>query len=131
MAKLIDLDETETSYFDEIRTGGLDDDSDDNEEQEVTEDVEGGSDIELPALPVEHHVKIVVLGDLGVGKTALLESYTEADLSSDNFDKSTDYRVSVDVMHHLKKLDLGDNKKSTVQLWDIPGKFWQKQYNTR
>ena len=123
MAKLIDLDETETSYFDEIRTGGLDDDSDDNEEQEVTEDVEGGSDIELPALPVEHHVKIVVLGDLGVGKTALLESYTEADLSSDNFDKSTDYRVSVDVMHHLKKLDLGDNKKATIQLWDIPGKF--------
>ena len=123
MAKLIDLDETETSYFDEIRTGGLDDDSDDNEEQEVTVDVEGGSDIELPALPVEHHVKIVVLGDLGVGKTALLESYTEADLSSDNFDKSTDYRVSVDVMHHLKKLDLGDNKKATIQLWDIPGKF--------
>ena len=119
MAKLIDLDETETSYFDEIRTGGLDDDSDDNEEQEVTVDVEGGSDIELPALPVEHHVKIVVLGDLGVGKTALLESYTEADLSSDNFDKSTDYRVSVDVMHHLKKLDLGDNKKATIQLWDI------------
>ena len=123
MAKLIDLDETETSYFDEIRTGGFDDDSDDNEEQEVTVDVEGGSDIELPALPVEHHVKIVVLGDLGVGKTALLESYTEADPSSDNFDKSTDYRVSVDVMHHLKKLDLGDNKKATIQLWDIPGKF--------
>ena len=123
MAKLIDLDETETSYFDEIRTGVLDDDSDDNEIQEVTEDGEDGSDIELSALPVEYHVKIVVLGDLGVGKTSLLESYTEADLSSDNFDKSTDYRVSVDVMHHLKKLDLGDNKKATIQLWDIPGKF--------
>ena len=30
-------------------------------------------------------------------------------------------RVSVDVGYHLKRLEIGDKQKATIQLWDIPG----------
>ena len=33
------------------------------------------------------------------------------------------FRVSVDVGYHLKRLDINDKQKVTIQLWDIPGKF--------
>ena len=31
------------------------------------------------------------------------------------------FRVSVDVGYHLKRLEIGDKQKATIQLWDIPG----------
>ena len=39
-----------------------------------------------------------------------------------NFDHYVSYfRVSVDVGYHLKRLEIGDKQKATIQLWDIPG----------
>ena len=37
------------------------------------------------------------------------------------FNYDYQYRVSVDVGYHLKRLDLDDKQKVTIQLWDIPG----------
>ena len=38
--------------------------------------------VDLNLLPKEHFIKLLVLGDLGVGKTSLLKSYTSLDSKS-------------------------------------------------
>ena len=38
--------------------------------------------IDLNVLPKEHFIKLLVLGDLGVGKTSLLKNYTSLDPKS-------------------------------------------------
>ena len=38
--------------------------------------------IDLNSFPKEHFIKLLVLGDLGVGKTSLLKSYTSVDAKS-------------------------------------------------
>ena len=35
--------------------------------------------VDLNSLPKEHFIKLLVLGDLGVGKTSLLKNYTSID----------------------------------------------------
>ena len=141
--------------------------------------VELEENVDLNSLPKEHFIKLLVLGDLGVGKTSLLKNYTSMEqrpsvasgavsnhAALDNLnlnspmcereEEKSDYkyvyhtyyrdrseeggylfrfllelpilirffiisRVSVDVGYHLKRLDLGDKQKVTIQLWDIPG----------
>ena len=39
-------------------------------------DVVEDNDVDLNDLPKEHFIKLLVLGDLGVGKTSLLKKYT-------------------------------------------------------
>ena len=52
----------------------------DLEEDFTQVDLEEG--IDLNSLPKEHFIKLLVLGDLGVGKTSLLKSYTSVDSNS-------------------------------------------------
>ncbi len=72
---------------------------------------------DLNALPQEIFLKLVVLGDLGVGKTSLIRSYTEAAEE----EGQGQYRVSVESGFSTKRLVVGDNKTVHVQLWDVPG----------
>ena len=41
--------------------------------------VELEENVDLNSLPKEHFIKLLVLGDLGVGKTSLLKKYTAVD----------------------------------------------------
>ena len=41
--------------------------------------VELEENVDLNSLPKEHFIKLLVLGDLGVGKTSLLQNYTSID----------------------------------------------------
>ena len=54
----------------------------DLEEDFTQVDLEEG--IDLNSLPKEHFIKLLVLGDLGVGKTSLLKSYTSEDSKSNS-----------------------------------------------
>ena len=40
--------------------------------------------VDLNALPKEHFIKLLVLGDLGVGKTSLLKNYASLESKSSN-----------------------------------------------
>ena len=69
--------------------------------------------VDLNNLPSEIFLKILILGDLGVGKTALVKKYCFSDTDPA-------YKVSVDVSHSVKSLNLNGNTVN-LQLWDIPG----------
>lgn len=76
---------------------------------------EDSSAFDLNHLPREHFIKILVLGDSGVGKSSLIKKYCFADSSIPQ------YKVSVAVSHASKSLNLGENDRAHLQLWDIPG----------
>ena len=82
-----------------------------SEEGEETFEKEAVTD--LNHLPAELFLKILVLGDLGVGKTSLVKKYCHSDTDSE-------YKVSVDVTHSLKCVTV-NGLKVNLQLWDIPG----------
>lgn len=67
----------------------------------------------LNNLPKEIFLKILVLGDLGVGKTSLIKNYCCSD-------SAPEYKVSVDASHTLKCVNI-NGYKVNLQLWDIPG----------
>ena len=69
--------------------------------------------VDLNNLPSEIFLKILILGDLGVGKTALVKKYCFSDTDPA-------YKVSVDVSHSVKSLNVNGNTVN-LQLWDIPG----------
>ena len=56
-------------------------------------------------------IKLVVIGDLGVGKTSLIRRYVESDYSPE-------YRISVQLDFKQKQVSLGD-RKLNLQLWDV------------
>ena len=58
-------------------------------------------------------MKIMVLGDIGVGKTALIRRYVDGEYIPD-------YRITVDLDFKQKQISLGDGKLN-LQLWDVPG----------
>ncbi len=62
----------------------------------------------------EHLYKILVIGDLGVGKTSIIKRYVHQ-----NF--SPNYRATIGVDFALKVLNL-DQETVRLQLWDIAGK---------
>nr|XP_057936453.1 ras-related protein Rab-38-like [Doryrhamphus excisus] len=61
----------------------------------------------------EHLYKILVIGDLGVGKTSIIKRYVHH-----NF--SPNYRATIGVDFALKVLNL-DQETVRLQLWDIAG----------
>lgn len=61
----------------------------------------------------EHRFKVLVIGDLGVGKTSIIKRYVHQHFSAN-------YRATIGVDFALKVLDL-DQDTIRVQLWDIAG----------
>lgn len=61
----------------------------------------------------EHLYKILVIGDLGVGKTSIIKRYVHQTYS-------TDYRATIGVDFALKVLNW-DSETVRLQLWDIAG----------
>ena len=73
----------------------------------------GTSGVDLNNLKQELFLKIVVLGDLGVGKTSLVRTYTESGVvggpgsaGSGGSDSGQGYKVSFDAGYHLKRLEV-------------------------
>ena len=56
-------------------------------------------------------IKLVVIGDLGVGKTSIIRRYVESDYSPE-------YRISVQLDFKQKQVALGQ-RKLNLQLWDV------------
>jgi len=63
--------------------------------------------------PREIMYKVLVVGDIGVGKTSIIRRYV-------NRSFSTQYKTTVGVDFHLKTLKKGD-QTIRLQLWDIAG----------
>ena len=71
--------------------------------------------VDLNNLKQELFLKIVVLGDLGVGKTSLVRTYTESGVvggpgsagSGSESGGGGGYKVSFDAGYHLKRLEVG------------------------
>lgn len=61
----------------------------------------------------EHLFKILVIGDLGVGKTSIIQRYVDQSFS-------TNYRATIGVDFALKVLNW-DSDTVRLQLWDIAG----------
>ncbi|XP_017346974.1 ras-related protein Rab-38 isoform X2 [Ictalurus punctatus] len=61
----------------------------------------------------EHRYKVLVIGDLGVGKTSIIKRYVHQHFSAN-------YRATIGVDFALKVLNL-DQDTIRLQLWDIAG----------
>uniref|UniRef100_A0A2K5YU47 RAB29, member RAS onco family n=2 Tax=Mandrillus leucophaeus TaxID=9568 RepID=A0A2K5YU47_MANLE len=64
----------------------------------------------------DHLFKVLVVGDAAVGKTSLVQRY-----SQDSFSKH--YKSTVGVDFALKVLQWSDSEIVRLQLWDIAGKY--------
>ncbi|XP_032664157.1 ras-related protein Rab-32-like [Odontomachus brunneus] len=62
----------------------------------------------------EHLFKFLVIGDYGVGKTALVRRYTEGKFSSN-------YKITIGADFAIKSFDWDPHTKVNLQLWDIAG----------
>ncbi|OQR76941.1 ras-related protein Rab-32B-like [Tropilaelaps mercedesae] len=58
--------------------------------------------------------KVLVVGDFGVGKTAIVRRYTDGVFSQN-------YKITIGVDFLIKRLRWHPNKQITLQLWDIAG----------
>lgn len=67
----------------------------------------------MQSLRKEHLYKVLVIGDLGVGKTSIIRRYVHQTYS-------TNYRATIGVDFALKVLNW-DNETVRLQLWDIAG----------
>lgn len=67
----------------------------------------------MRSLQKEHLYKVLVIGDLGVGKTSIIRRYVHQTYS-------TNYRATIGVDFALKVLNW-DSETVRLQLWDIAG----------
>ena len=58
-------------------------------------------------------IKIMVIGDIGVGKTSIIRRYVDSDYSPE-------YRISVQLDFRQKQVAVGE-RRVNIQLWDVPG----------
>nr|CAI5850939.1 unnamed protein product [Callosobruchus analis] len=65
--------------------------------------------------PKDHLYKILVIGDLGTGKTSIIKRYVHRFFTQH-------YRATIGVDFALKVLNWDDNTLIRLQLWDIAGK---------
>lgn len=68
----------------------------------------------MQGLRKEHLYKVLVIGDLGVGKTSIIRRYVHHNYSNN-------YRATIGVDFALKVLNW-DSETVRLQLWDIAGK---------
>ena len=59
-------------------------------------------------------LKIIIVGEPGVGKTSLVKKFVSGQFAKD-------YRSSIGTNIFIKKINLKSIGKSTIQLWDIAG----------
>ncbi|XP_018327052.1 ras-related protein Rab-32 isoform X2 [Agrilus planipennis] len=64
--------------------------------------------------PRDHLYKILVIGDLGTGKTSIIKRYVHEFFSQH-------YRATIGVDFALKVLNWDENTRIRLQLWDIAG----------
>lgn len=67
----------------------------------------------MQGLRKEHLYKVLVIGDLGVGKTSIIRRYVHQTYSNN-------YRATIGVDFALKVLNW-DSETVRLQLWDIAG----------
>ena len=61
-----------------------------------------------------YRIKIIIIGEAGVGKTSLVKKFVSGRFSSD-------YRVSIGANLFVKELILNSDIEVTIQIWDIAG----------
>nr|CAH7742056.1 unnamed protein product [Callosobruchus chinensis] len=66
--------------------------------------------------PKDHLYKILVIGDLGTGKTSIIKRYVHRFFTQH-------YRATIGVDFALKVLNWDDSTLIRLQLWDIAGKI--------
>lgn len=62
----------------------------------------------------KYTLKIIIIGELAVGKTSLVKKFITGKFSKD-------YRSSIGTNIFIKKINLKNNGETTLQLWDIAG----------
>lgn len=62
----------------------------------------------------KHSLKIIVVGEPAVGKTSLVKKFISGQFAKD-------YRSSIGTNIFIKKINLKNAGKITIQLWDIAG----------
>ena len=65
-------------------------------------------------MPKKHALKILVVGDSGVGKTSLVNRFV-----NDKFEHTTE--ISSETNYSVKQLEINSNNSVSLQLWDFGG----------
>ena len=65
-------------------------------------------------MPKEHVLKLLIVGDSGVGKTSLVNRFV-----NDNFEDTTE--VTSETNYSVKQLELNSDNAASLQLWDFGG----------
>ncbi len=67
-----------------------------------------------------YRIKVIIIGEAGVGKTSLVKRFV-----SGHFTK--DYRTSIGANLFIKELNLNSGNNVSIQVWDIAGQErWKK-----
>lgn len=61
-----------------------------------------------------YRIKVIIIGEPGVGKTSLVKKFVSGHFSSD-------YKASIGTNMFIKKLNLNSKKEVSIQIWDIAG----------
>jgi len=62
----------------------------------------------------QHLYKVLVIGDYAVGKTSIIKRYCEGYFTPN-------YKLTIGVDFAVKDVDIDDNTRVTLQLWDVAG----------
>jgi len=65
-------------------------------------------------MPKEHVLKLLIVGDSGVGKTSLVNRFV-----NDNFEDTTE--ITSETNYSVKQLELNSDNAVSLQLWDFGG----------